>query len=152
MDAVERYTAAEQPLLRRLMHAYAREFDPALDPAAFWDDDYYAALDAGIAAGTHTIWLAKESDTTIGFALVRSEQHWYRGSAASGIVEEFYVEPMYRRRGVGRALARHAIGDLRDRGATTISLSVVQANLHGLVFWQRLGFTIEAYQLFLTGP
>jgi ribosomal protein S18 acetylase RimI-like enzyme len=148
MDAITYVTLVPEdlPLFQHLMYDYLIEFDPR---GMYADDEYYAALRRGLAAGTHTIWLARTARAAVGFALVRIEQQWYRESAKVGVVEEFYVAPACRHQGVGRALAARAVASLRSQGATAISASVVQANMGGLLFWQRLGFTIEAYHLFL---
>jgi ribosomal protein S18 acetylase RimI-like enzyme len=149
MDTIDVFVPADLAALRRMMNDYLQEFDPRYDPHQYWDDDYFAALLAGVAAGTLTIWLAKKDAAPIGFALVRIESRWYRESTKIGVFEEFYIAPAYRRRGLGRALAERAVAGLRAQGATAISASVVQANLEGLLFWQRIGFKIEAYHLFL---
>ncbi|HWE60480.1 MAG TPA: GNAT family N-acetyltransferase [Chloroflexota bacterium] len=141
------FEAADLPALRQLMHDYLTEFDPE---SIYADDEYFTALLHGVRTGTHTIWLARKDGISVGFALVRIEQQWYRETVKLGIFEEFYVAPAYRRQGIGRALVARAAEGLRAQGVTAISASVVQANVGGLLFWQRLGFRIEAYHLFLT--
>lgn len=147
---VTTYTVLERsdlPFYRQLMYDYLIEFDPR---SVYADEEYFAAVLRGMEAGTLTIWLARVDGAPVGFALARIEQQWYREAAKLGIIEELYVAPAHRRHGIGRALAARAVAGLRAQGATAISASVVQANMEGLLFWQGLGFTIEAYHLFLT--
>jgi len=149
MLTIEPFTKADLRSWRAMLHDYLLEHDPRSNPARYWPDEFFAACLAGLDAGTHLIWLAKEDDLPIGFALARIEHHWYRTSIRIGTMEEFYVAPAYRRAGVGRALAARTIEEMRLAGATTITASVLQANLGVLLFWQRVGFSIEAYHLFL---
>jgi ribosomal protein S18 acetylase RimI-like enzyme len=148
MVTIEPFAPADLPALRRLMDDYATEFDPYGDPREYWDDEHVDAWLAGASAGTHTIWLARTGGSPIAFALVRKEQHWYRRSRCTGIIEEFYVAPAHRRRGIGQRLAAHAMEGLRAQGVQIITASVLQMNLRALLFWQRVGFKIVAYHLF----
>lgn len=145
----EPLTPADLPAWRAMLHAYLREHDSLSMPDEYWDDEFFAVCLAGAAAGTHLIILAKIDDAPIGFALARLQQHWYRSSVRMGSVDEFYVAPGHRRAGIGRALAARIIEAMRAAGATTITASVLQAKLDALLFWQRMGFSIEAYYLFL---
>ncbi len=132
-----------------MLRDYLLEHDPHSNPAQYWDREFFDACLAGLAAGTHLIWLARKDDEAIGFSLARLEPAWYRKSIRMGTVEEFYVAPAHRRTGIGSALAARTVEALRAGGATSISASVLQANLGALLFWQRAGFSIEAYHLFL---
>ena len=149
MLAVELFRPEDLPALRTLMADYLREFAPDDDPAAEWDDPFYTAWLAGVQAGTHTIWLARKDGNFIGFALVRCERHWYRRTRVTGVIDEFYIAPQHRRHGFGRALVARAVAALRDQGIEVITANVVQMNLRALLFWQQVGFKIEAYHLFL---
>lgn len=149
MIEIAQFRAEELPILRRLMNEYLLEFDPESDPASYWDEEYFACLMDGVEQHTHVILLAHTAEEPVGFALLRLEHYWYRKSAVCGIFEEFYVAPQYRRSGVGKALVQRGLPLLRRMGATTIRASVLRVNLTGLLFWQNIGFTIEAYDLYL---
>jgi ribosomal protein S18 acetylase RimI-like enzyme len=146
---IEPFAQADLPTWQAMLRAYLLEHDPHSNPAQYWDREFFDACLAGLAAGTHLIWLARKDDEAVGFSLARLEPAWYRRSIRMGTVEEFYVAPAHRRAGIGRALATRTIAALRAGGATSISASVLQANLGALLFWQRMGFSIEAYHLFL---
>lgn len=152
MPSIGPFRSRELPALRRLLDAYLLEFDPGVDPLAYWDEEYIAALLAGLGDGSLTIWLARNGDDLVGFAIARMERQWYRGSRRAGIVEEFYVTPAYRRQGLGRMLAERVVEWLNAQGAAEIRAPVLRRNLDGLLFWQRLGFSIEAYLLYRLSP
>lgn len=69
-------------------------------------------------------------------------------------LEELYVSPQARRRGVGRALLAHLAGICRDRDYGRLELSVLDWNESALTFYRSLGmrpmsdWTVQR----LTGP
>ncbi len=50
------------------------------------------------------------------------------------------VLPEYRRRGIARKLVEAAVGYTRDRGATQVTLDVIDGNLPAYTLYQKLGF------------
>jgi ribosomal protein S18 acetylase RimI-like enzyme len=58
-------------------------------------------------------------------------------------VEELYVAPAARRRGLGRALLEAAIGLARDRGAVHIDLFTGEDDRPARALYERLGFTSD---------
>lgn len=145
------FQSADLPALRAMMAAYLTEFYRGSDPGSHWSEEYYARLRAGIARGSHMIWLAKTDGQLLGFVLARIEQHWYGEFARSGLIEECYVAPEGRRQGIGTALAAQAVGKFRAQGIAAIGIQVVRANASALLFWQQLGFELGAFHLFLQG-
>ncbi len=149
MLAIEPLVETDFPLWRAMLHAYLREYDPDRDPDEYWNREFLAACRDGLGAGTHHIWLARVGAAPVGFSLARLEGFWYRRSGKQGIVEEFYVAPAHRRAGIGRRLAAWTIDALHAAGALSITASVARDNPAALAFWQRQGFVIDAYHLFL---
>lgn len=152
MPTIRPLADGEMPLLRRLLADYLLEWDPSADPAGYWHADYIAAFRAGLASGAVVILLLWPEEPAIGepigCAIARIERAWYRASDITGIVEEFYIAPAYRRRGHGRTLAEAVFAQLRRRGAAVISAQVLRDNTRALQFWQGIGLSIEVYQLY----
>lgn len=61
----------------------------------------------------------------------------YDGSKA--LIHIVSVHPSYQRRGIGTALVREAARRLRERGATSLAVTVPGDNL---AFWKRLSFRL----------
>jgi putative acetyltransferase len=57
---------------------------------------------------------------------------------AGAKMEALFVHPSWRRAGLGRRLARHAVVDL---GATTVDVN--EQNQQAVAFYRRLGFEVE---------
>src|SRR5215211_3609226 len=63
-------------------------------------------------------------------------------------VDDVFVEPAYRNRGMGRALLQSVRDWAHERGADGISLQVAAANARGRKFYEDLGFReISVYQV-----
>src|SRR5829696_9978625 len=63
-------------------------------------------------------------------------------------VDDVFVEPDYRNRGMGRALLQSVSDWAQERGADGISLQVAAANARGRKFYEDLGFReISVYQV-----
>jgi len=152
MSTIQPIQPAEMPALRRLLEAYIREWDPEEDPDQYWHEDYWAAFRAGLANRSLAILLVWPQEpgevSPIGFAIVRIEHAWYKPSSLIGIVEEFYIEPQSRRKGLGRALAARASAQLGEMGAEVVAAYVLRRNVQALKFWQKIGFSIEVHQLY----
>jgi len=59
---------------------------------------------------------------------------------AYGFIDNAYVRPQSRRKGVGRALLRRAEAWYESNGVAEIRLSVYAANNLGVRFWELAGF------------
>jgi len=68
----------------------------------------------------------------------------YDGSRA--IIHELSVHPGYQRRGVGTALVKEIVKRFQERGAPTVSATVIEESLG---FWQKVGF--RKTNIFLAG-
>lgn len=83
-------------------------------------------LGQSIAAGN--AFLAIVDGVTVGFATVHVETGVYEQDTIRGIVDNVYVVPAYRDRGVGTDLLDAAEAHLTENGAETIALSVLASN------------------------
>lgn len=81
-------------------------------------------------------WVA-EADRIIGFATVGFEA-WHERL----ILWFLYIEPAWRRRGVGRALLERAEAHGRTLGATHIWLETSNVNVPGVTAYNRLGYEL----------
>ena len=82
----------------------------------------------GLAGGrTH---VAEEDGSVVGFAT-------WAGTGGTVELEDLFVDPAYRRRGIAAALVSHIAGILRARGAERLE---VTANPHALGFYRAAGF------------
>jgi GNAT superfamily N-acetyltransferase len=91
--------------------------------------EYLILGPAGLAEGR--TYVAEQDGTVVGFAT------W---AEADGIIdlEDLFVDPDYRRRGLAAALVARIAGVLRARGVERLE---VTANPHAMGFYRAAGFT-----------
>jgi len=97
------------------------------------------------------IWVAESDGRLVGYliaVLVLSVEH--RGLMAE--IDEFFVLPEARSRGVGRQLLAAAETALAARGCVRLQLQLGLANSEARAFYQRRGYTVRARYELLDKP
>ena len=100
-------------------------------------------------SGYSFLFVAVAGDRTVGFISGELRQ----GSPAFlpktwAAVDDVFVEPDYRNRGLGRALLQSVEAWAKERDANGISLQVAAANTRGRKFYEDLGFReISVYEV-----
>src|SRR2546428_12975226 len=82
--------------------------------------------------------VARDKDTILGVTLAV-----YPPSAELGrvmTVNDFFVKPEHRRKGVGRELAKHLIEECKRMKIDEIGLEVLMGNKTAASFWKSMGF------------
>jgi ribosomal protein S18 acetylase RimI-like enzyme len=101
-------------------------------------------------SGYSFLFVVAAGDRTVGFIsgeLRQGSPTFLPKTWAS--VDDVFVEPEYRNRGMGRALLQSVQSWARERGADGISLQVAAANSRGRKFYEDLGFReVSVYQVF----
>jgi ribosomal-protein-alanine N-acetyltransferase len=110
-----------------------------IDRASFsmpWSARFYRSeLNDNPAAYLHVIESGdKEREVVgyLGFWFIVDEAH----------ISTFAVHPQYRRRGFGRALLEHALGQAAALGAEVVSLEVRASNHTAAVIYESFGFRV----------
>lgn len=80
-------------------------------------------------------FVAKEAGKVVGVVLVR-----LRKGGRSACLARAYVIPSHRRQGVIRGLENTVVDFLRQRGVSTLDLTVVPHNEEGMATWPALGY------------
>jgi GNAT superfamily N-acetyltransferase len=101
-------------------------------------------------SGYSFLFVAAAGDRTVGFIsgeLRQGSPTFLPKTWAS--VDDVFVEPEYRNRGMGHALLQSVQTWAQEKGADGISLQVAAANSRGRKFYEDLGFReISVYQVF----
>jgi ribosomal protein S18 acetylase RimI-like enzyme len=127
-------SAADAPAFGRLLHAFNVEFgEPTPDAEVIADR---AAL--LIEGGEVTVLFAGEGPD--GFAQLRFRPSLYTG-ALDAYLEELYVVPARRGRGLGRALLEAAMEHARGCGAAHIDLGTSEDDVAARALYESAGFT-----------
>ena len=87
------------------------------------------------------ILVAREKRAIVGVALAV-----YQPSAELGrmlVVNDFFVDPATRRKGVGRALATKLLEEAKAMHVDRIDLEILPSNAPAAAFWKSLGFRTQ---------
>lgn len=127
-------SAADAAVVADLLDRFNREYDaPTPGPAALvvrlerlLSSDNVVALLAGAPA--------------VGLALLTLRPNvWYDGPVA--LLDELYVVPIERRRGIGTALLKAAEQECRRRGSELLEINVDSEDSDARRFYERHGYT-----------
>jgi GNAT superfamily N-acetyltransferase len=124
----------DAPTLGRLLHAFNSEFDEPTPPA----ETIAERAEPLIERGELTVLFAGEGPD--GFATLRFRPSLYTG-ALDAYVEELYVVPERRGRGLGRVLLEATMEHARRRGAAHIDLNTSEDDVAARGLYESLGFT-----------
>ena len=127
-------TAADAPVFGQLLHAFNAEYGEP-EPDADTIAERAAPL---MESGDVTVLFAGEGPD--GFAELRFRPSLYTG-ALDAYLEELYIVPERRGRGLGRALLEAAMDHARGRGAARIDLNTSVDDVAARALYESAGFT-----------
>ncbi|HEY7206742.1 MAG TPA: GNAT family N-acetyltransferase [Gaiellaceae bacterium] len=127
-------SAADALVFGRLLHAFNVEFDEPTPTADVIAERAVPLLESGEL----TVLFAGAGPD--GFASLRFRPSLYTG-ALDGHLEELYVVPERRGRGLGRALLESSMRHAKERGAARIDLNTSVDDVAARALYESLGFT-----------
>lgn len=131
---IEPATEREVPLVLALIRELA-EYERLADEAVATEDDLRRAL-FGPEARAEVVF-ARVDDEVVGFALFFHNFSTFVGRAGL-YLEDLYVRPEARGRGVGRALLAHLARIARERGCGRMEWAVLDWNETAIHFYRGL--------------
>jgi GNAT superfamily N-acetyltransferase len=146
---IERATEQDIPAIVRLVRQLA-EYEKLEHAMVSREDDFRKAL-FGPQRNVDAM-LAFADDVAVGLAL-----YFYNFSTFQGrrgiYLEDIYVEPEYRGRGIGSALLKRLARVAKEEGCARMEWSVLTWNQPSIDFYHRMGaVTLDDWRIFrLTG-
>jgi GNAT superfamily N-acetyltransferase len=93
----------------------------------------------------HYAWWAVAGDERVGFAHLELDEDW--SGRPWAYVKGFYVEPRWRRQGIGRAFVREIAIWLNEQGVYRVDLHARSDTPAALAFWRAVGFDLASYRM-----
>lgn len=113
-----------------------RELNPAFEPHPDWKEHYFEKITRNPTLFLR--WIAMDGRKA-GFVLFGIEEHRFL-PRHTGTIYELYVEPEFRRAGVGRSCAQAAISELQTHCPSKVQLEIMDGNVAAQRLWASLGF------------
>lgn len=137
MDTVARTAEpGDAGVVARLLHDFDTEFDETDVPDVA---DFAVRFAVLLARDDVHVVLAEQGVEPVGFAyLTLRPTPYYDGSL--GQLEELYVVPALRDRGIGTLMLTTAIIDVRAKGAAEVHINVDEVDVDTRRFYERHGF------------
>jgi ribosomal protein S18 acetylase RimI-like enzyme len=98
-------------------------------------------------AGGGVLLARTAGDEAVGFVMFGPELGSYENDTERWVVQNLYVRPAHRDRGVGSDLLAAAEAEMVDRGAEAVAVEAMAANRDALRFYRRAGFDAHRVQL-----
>ncbi|MGH2985001.1 MAG: GNAT family N-acetyltransferase [Solirubrobacterales bacterium] len=133
-DAVRRATPADAQQVAQLLYEFQIEFSEPTPEVPVLAERYAQLLESG----EMTVLLVGGGPE--GFAQLRFRPTVY-SNGLDAYLEELYVVPERRGRGLGRALLEAAMDTARSQGATRMDLSTSEGDVAARGLYESVGFT-----------
>jgi len=91
--------------------------------------------------------VAREDEELAGFVMFTVESGQYEQDVQRGVVQNLYVAPTHRRRGIGTRLLAAAEERLADNGVDRVALNVMATNEDARRFYRRHGYEPHRVEL-----
>ena len=134
--SIRQATEQDHDVLRVLWDEFERELEPGERWADSWDDVWQETR-----AADGFVFLAEEGEDAVGFALGRMRR------PRVAYLNDVYVRPEARRRGIAKQLIGALAAAGRERGADILMLSVDLENAGARTVYRRLGFIEQSVTL-----
>jgi len=105
----------------------------------------YFAHEFRLGQPGHRAWWAMLGSERAGFAHLELDEDW--AGRPWAYIKGFYVEPRWRRQGVGRALAHAIVDHLREMDVYRIDLHARSDTPAALAFWRAVGYDLASYRM-----
>jgi ribosomal protein S18 acetylase RimI-like enzyme len=132
--SVRRATASDVEVLVSLMQDYYAEANFPLDLESA-SSSFHALL---ANADSGCVWLAHPGTQPVGHAVL-TVRHTMEHGGLSGYVDDLFVQPPFRRAGVGRAMLAQLFAEARCRGCSSVQVEVGASNVPALALYSKHG-------------
>lgn len=106
-------------------------------------DKWVSFVRDGLAKKTSFLIVAKFGNKPVGFAFSTVYgEHPLKVSELVGTINDVYVLPMFRGKGIGKKLIIETLNKMRDNGVKAVRLTVLIENKAAIKLYEKLGFKL----------
>jgi GNAT superfamily N-acetyltransferase len=101
---------------------------------------YLRSLKKAYDEGKDGMFIWEIDGKVVGWSWLKIHENEFFKEGAFGELNEIYVIPKWRRKGVGKVLMVHAHTWFKEKGVNTIRVEALASNKAALVFYRKYGF------------
>ncbi len=101
---------------------------------------YMRALREAYDKGEDGMFIWEVEGRVIGWSWLKVYQNEFFKEGVYGEINEIYVIPEWRNRGIGKRIIEHALSWFKDKGVRTIRVEVLASNDEAIRFYKKFGF------------
>ena len=122
------------------------ELEVFIVPSESNGDRWVRFVREGLASGRNFLLIARNRNRLVGFASA-SVPHDYplEVSEFVGVIDDVYVLPKFRGRGIGKRLVVESLKKMKDKSVNAVRLIVLKENKTAIKLYEKLGFRIYRY-------
>lgn len=137
--------------LRRLWMRLAQEMfeiEPVTIPSEANSSKWLDFVKDGLLRRRNVLIIAKVEEKTAGYALLTfPREQTFEVQEPFGVINELYVLPEFRRKGVGKKLLEWCLSRIRAEGFKTARISVLSGDKEAIRLYEKLGFRVFMYNM-----
>lgn len=127
--------------LAREMFEIEGHIVPSVKNAEVWTSYILKSVEQGRV----DVLIARKNGEPVGFINWSYPTRWFQTSTRQASVDNLYVKPAYRRRGVGTRLMEEAMNRIREKGVGNVEVSVLSDNVKAVRFYEKFGLRVYRY-------
>jgi len=122
------------------------EIERLIVPSEANSDRWIEFVRQGLASGRNFLLVAKSDNAVVGFAFASIFRNYpLEVSKTIGVIDDVYVLPEFRGKGIGKKLAVGCLNRMKAAGAKAVTLQVLTGNKVAIKLYEKLGFKTYRY-------
>jgi len=122
------------------------EIERLILPSEANGDKWVEFVREGLASGRNLLLIAKSDNAVVGFAFASIFRNYpLEVSRTIGVIDDVYVLPEFRGKGIGKKLAMECLNKMEAAGVKTVTLQVFTENKVAIKLYEKLGFKTYRY-------
>jgi ribosomal protein S18 acetylase RimI-like enzyme len=102
----------------------------------------------GLVKRRNVLMIAEVEEKTVGYALLTlPREQTFEVQETFGVVNELYVLPRFRKKGIGKKLLKECLGRIKAEGLKTARISVLSGDKGAIQIYKKLGFRVFMYNM-----
>jgi ribosomal protein S18 acetylase RimI-like enzyme len=124
------------------------EIEPLTIPSEANSCKWLDFVKDGLAKRRNILMAAKVEEKTVGYVLLTlPREQTFEVHERFGVVNELYVLPRFRKKGIGKRLLEESLGRIKAEGFKAARISVLSGDKEAIRLYRKLGFRVFMYNM-----